>query len=328
LQNKTDITEKDLRENGGAVAADGKQRPEGKGGRPYETRQPSPKPSWLKKRIIPGGNIFRVKRLLRQEGLHTVCQEARCPNQAECFSGGTATFLLLGDTCTRNCAFCAVSPGLPKPLDPDEPARIARTIRKMGLTYAVLTSVTRDDLPDGGAGHFKETVQAVRRENPGTRIECLIPDFQGSEKALALLAQSRPEVLNHNLETVPRLYDRVRPGANYRRSLSIFWFLKQNFPEGLTKSGIMIGLGEDQKEVLALLEDLRERGCDLLTIGQYLQPGPEHYPVKRYVPPEEFRSWKTEALRLGFTAVASGPWVRSSFRAAGLFEKTMTARHH
>ena len=232
----------------------------------------------------------------------------------------------MGDRCTRNCAFCAVSPGLPEPLDLGEPVRIARAIRKMGLTYAVLTSVTRDDLADGGASHFRETVEAVCQENPMTRIECLIPDFQGSEKALNLLAESRPVVINHNLETVPRLYAEVRPGANYRRSLSIFWSLKQNFPAGFTKSGIMLGLGEQEKEILALLQDLRERGCTLLTIGQYLQPGPGHYPVKRYIMPEEFEAWGTEALKMGFKAVASGPWVRSSFRAAKLYEQALTER--
>jgi lipoyl synthase len=285
---------------------------------------PSPKPPWLKKRILPGRKIVWVKGLIQEAGLHTVCQEARCPNQAECFSGGTATFLLLGDRCTRNCAFCAVSPGLPEPPDPGESPRIARAIRKMGLAYAVLTSVTRDDLPDGGADHFRKTVLAIRRENPGTRIECLIPDFNGSEKALALVAESRPAVINHNLETVPRLYGEVRPGANYRRSLSIFWSLKQIFPEGLTKSGIMVGLGEEEEEIFSLFQELRERGCMLLTIGQYLQPGPGHYPVKRFVPPGEFDAWGREALKLGFKAVASGPWVRSSFQAARLYEQALT----
>ncbi|MBI5585467.1 MAG: lipoyl synthase [Deltaproteobacteria bacterium] len=298
----------------------------GRRGRVPENLPPQPKPPWLKKKIVPGQKIFWVKGLIQEEGLHTVCQEAHCPNQAECFSGGTATFLLMGDRCTRNCSFCAVSPGLPEPLDAAEPARVARAIRKMGLTYAVLTSVTRDDLPDGGGNHFKETVLAVRKENPQTRIECLIPDFQGSEKALAVLAESRPAVINHNLETVPRLYAEVRPGANYRRSLSIFWSWQQKFPAGLTKSGIMVGLGENEKEILALLEDLREQGCALLTIGQYLQPGPGYLPVKRYVAPEEFAAWGAAALKMGFKAVASGPWVRSSFQAARMYEQALTEK--
>jgi lipoic acid synthetase len=280
----------------------------------------------LKKRIITGGNILWIKGIVRDEALHTVCQEAGCPNQAECFSGGTATFLLMGERCTRHCAFCAVSPGPAAPLDPGEPVRIARAIRKMGLTYAVLTSVTRDDLPDGGANHFKNTVLAVRQENPLTRIECLIPDFQGSKKSLALLAESGPAVINHNLETVPRLYAPVRPGANYRRSLSIFWSLKQSFPEVPSKSGIMVGLGEKEDEIFSLFQDLREQGCELLTIGQYLQPGPGNYPVKRYVAPEEFEAWRTEALKMGFKAVASGPWVRSSFQAARLYQQALTER--
>lgn len=319
MQNKSDITW----EKPAKIPANRKPGTSGsREGHPADLR-PRPKPPWLKKKIVPGRHILWVKGLIQGAGLHTVCQEARCPNQAECFSDGTATFLLMGDHCTRNCAFCAVSPGLPEALDPGEPARVARIIRKMGLTYAVLTSVTRDDLPDGGANHFKETVLAVRNENPQARIECLIPDFQGSEKALALLAESRPAVINHNLETVPRLYAEVRPEANYRRSLSIFWFLKQNFPAGLTKSGIMVGLGESENEILGLFEDLREQGCALLTIGQYLQPGPGHPPVKRYVTPQEFAAWGTEALKIGFKAVASGPWVRSSFEAARLYEQAL-----
>ena len=296
-------------------------------GRPgsVRPRPPSvhPKPFWLKKKITGGSNILRVKGLVQQEGLHTVCQEARCPNQGECFSCGTATFLLMGNGCTRNCGYCAVRPGRPEPLDPQEPERIARAVQQLDLKYAVLTSVTRDDLADGGAAHFTNTVLAVRRTNPGIRVECLIPDFLGAERALSILGESRPEVVNHNLETVPRLYATVRPGANFRRSLSIFWFLKKQFPGILTKSGIILGLGEEEKELYALFQDLRERECDLLTIGQYLQPSAEHLPVKRYLPPEAFEHLAAEALKMGFKAVASGPYVRSSFQAAALYHQAV-----
>ncbi len=285
-----------------------------------------PKPAWLKKRMAAGPNILRIKGLIQQDGLHTVCQEARCPNQGECFSQGTATFLLMGDRCTRNCAFCAVSPGPPKPLEADEPDRVAAAIQKMGIQYAVLTSVTRDDLPDGGAEHFGRTVLAIREQVPGTTVECLIPDFQGRVESFQGVAESRPAVINHNMETVPRLYPLVRPGADYQRSLSLFNFLRNQFPEVLTKSGLMVGLGEKEAEVLAVLQELKNQGCNLLTIGQYLQPTPAHLPVRRYVRPAEFAAWEDKARKMGFEGVASGPLVRSSYRAASLYCQALSVR--
>ncbi len=279
------------------------------------------KPLWLKKKIPSAGSSAQVKALIRKGGLHTVCREAQCPNQGECFSRGTAAFLLMGDRCTRCCTFCAVSPGLPNPLNPDEPAEIARAVKKMGLSYAVLTSVTRDDLSDGGAGHFCETIEAIGRIVPQTQVECLIPDFQGSKSSLDLVARTDPAVINHNLETVERLYPSVRPGADFKRSLQLIGYLKETFPGLLTKSGIMVGLGETREETRRVLEDLRDQGCAILTIGQYLQPSPKHHPVVRYVPPDEFAGWEEEACQLGFKAVACGPFVRSSFEAEGLYAK-------
>jgi lipoyl synthase len=283
-----------------------------------------PKPAWLKKRMAAGQNILWIKGLIREDGLHTVCQEARCPNQGECFSQGTATFLLMGNHCTRNCTFCAVSTGPPNPLEADEPERVAVAIQKMGIRYAVLTSVTRDDLPDGGAEHFRRTVLAIKKQAPGTRVECLIPDFQGRKESLQGVADSRPAVINHNVETVPRLYALVRPGADYQRSLSVFAYLKNRAPEVPTKSGLMVGLGEQEAEILAVLQDLRMQGCTLLTIGQYLQPSPAHLPVRRYVPPAEFAAWEERARQMGFAGVASGPLVRSSFQAASLYWQALS----
>lgn len=286
-----------------------------------------PKPAWLRIRPAGGPGISRIKGLIQEGALHTVCQEARCPNQGECFSRGTATFLLMGSRCTRNCTFCAISAGPPEPLDKEEPRRVAVAIRRMGIHYAVLTSVTRDDLPDGGADHFRRTVLAVKEEAPGTLVECLIPDFQGLEEAYRCLADSRPEVINHNMETVSRLYARVRPGADYYRSLSLFDFLKKQAPEVMTKSGLMVGLGEEEEELLAVLQDLRNQGCRLLTIGQYLQPTPGNHPVRRYVPPAEFEAWAERALEMGFAGVAAGPLVRSSYQAAGLYRQALTKKH-
>ena len=220
-----------------------------------------------------GPNILWIKGLIQQSALHTVCQEARCPNQGECFSQGTATFLLMGNRCTRNCTFCAVPAGPPPPLEADEPEKVAAAIQKMGIQYAVLTSVTRDDLPDGGAEHFRRTVLAIKERAPGTLVECLIPDLQGREESLKGVAESRPAVINHNVETVPRLYALVRPEADYRRSLSLFSYLKNRNPEVLTKSGLMVGLGEHEAEVLAVLQELRNQGCRLLTLGQERPPG-------------------------------------------------------
>ena len=284
------------------------------------------KPSWLKKRIPLGLNPAKVKDLLFEGPLHTVCQEARCPNQGECFGRGSATFLLMGDRCTRNCSFCAVTSGLPDPLNEEEPMRIAQAVEALGLSFAVLTSVTRDDLPDGGAGHFNKVIEALRSRCPDTKIECLIPDFQGFERAWKSLAGAAPQVINHNIETISRLYPSVRPGAEYQRSLALLNYFKQNYPTILTKSGFMIGLGETPTEIRSLLQDLLEVGCRMVTIGQYLQPSPAHRPVSRYATPEEFKQWEEEALQIGFSAVASGPFVRSSYKAVELFEKALSPK--
>jgi lipoic acid synthetase len=278
------------------------------------------KPPWLKRRI-PGGEGFQsVQRLISEGGLHTVCQEAHCPNIGECFSQGTATFLILGDRCTRDCRFCAVAHGPLGPPDPAEPGRVAAAVRELGLRYAVITSVTRDDLPDGGAGHFAATMREVRRLNPAARVEVLVPDFQGSEEAVAAVLAAAPDVLNHNLETVPRLYPLVRPGADYRRSLQLLEQVRRSSPAVPSKSGLMLGLGEREDEVEEVLQDLLGAGCRLLTLGQYLQPSVNHLPVQRFIPPEAFESWRRRALRMGFTEVASGPLVRSSYHAGELFE--------
>jgi lipoic acid synthetase len=277
------------------------------------------KPPWLIKRLPVGPGMMRTLELLRAHQLHTVCQEALCPNQGECFSAGTATFLILGDRCTRRCRFCAVAKGDPSTPDPGEPERVAKTVQAMGLRFAVITSVTRDDLPDGGAEHFARTVRAIRDLCPNTGVEILVPDFNGDPRALEVVAAARPDVLNHNLETVPRIYPQVRPGAYYRRSLELLGAFKRLAPDILTKSGLMLGLGETRDEVREVMKDLRGIMCDGLTLGQYLSPSKEHMPVDRYVPPEEFHSLRHEALEMGFTAVASGPFVRSSYRAGEMF---------
>ena len=247
--------------------------------------------------------------------LHTVCQEARCPNQWECFSRNTATFLIMGDRCTRNCRFCAVLHGPRGEPDPEEPSRVAEAARSLGLDYVVVTSVTRDDLPDGGASLFAETIREIRRKKPGTDVEVLIPDFQGNERALALVLDAGPAVLNHNIETVERLYPEVRPGADYGRSLKLLERARTYSPAIPRKSGMMLGLGETAEEVRGTLRNLLEAGCMMLTLGQYLQPSESHLPVSRFVPPEEFETWRTVALDMGFSAVFSGPFVRSSYRA-------------
>ncbi len=257
--------------------------------------------------------------MLRKGGLHTVCEEALCPNQGECFSRGTATFLILGDRCTRDCRFCSVAHGPEGPPDPGEPLRVAEAVREMGLRYVVITSVTRDDLEDGGADLFARTIEEIRRGGAGTLVEVLIPDFQGDGRALARVLEARPDVLNHNLETVPRLYPSVRPGALYRRSLELLERAGKWHPAIRTKSGLMLGLGESREEIEGTLRNLRAAGCSLLTLGQYLQPSRKHLPVHRFVPPEEFESWRETALHLGFSEVASGPFVRSSYRAEAFF---------
>jgi lipoic acid synthetase len=280
----------------------------------------SEQPSWLWRRIPVEGEeaVRRVEHLLSNLGLHTVCQEALCPNLPECFGQGTATFLILGDVCTRNCRFCAVKKGRPQPPDPQEPERVAEAAARLGLQYVVVTSVTRDDLPDGGARHFAATIQAVRRRLPAARVEVLIPDFRGSLAALETVLEANPDVVNHNLETVPRLYPLIRPQADYRRSLGVLAWVKTWSPHITTKSGLMLGLGERTAEVLQVLYDLREARCDLLTLGQYLQPTERQDPVARYVPPEEFAGYRAKAEAMGFRGVVAGPLVRSSYQAGRL----------
>jgi len=289
---------------------------------PDAAPQPPPlrKPDWLKRRLPTGETFNEVRELIEAGKLHTVCQEAKCPNIWECYSHRTATFLILGERCTRNCRFCSVAAGLPEPLDLDEPGRVAEAVERMGLKYAVVTSVTRDDLPDGGAAHFAATIREIRRRVPGTEIEVLIPDFQGDRAALETVLRARPDVLNHNIETVPRLYSRVRPQADYRRSLELLRRAGESAPLIPTKSGLMLGLGEQPEEIRQTLQDLREVGCRILTLGQYLQPSPAHLPVEAYVPPEDFENWRKAALDLGFSEVASAPFVRSSYHAQKSFQ--------
>ncbi|MEN3184405.1 MAG: lipoyl synthase [Atribacterota bacterium] len=272
-------------------------------------------PSWIKRRFPPQEEWESVQRLLRTLALHTVCESARCPNIGECFRRGTATFLILGNVCTRSCRFCAVAKGTPGPLDPEEPERVAEAAQRLNLKHVVVTSVTRDDLPDGGAGHFAATIGAIRRVLPQATVEVLVPDFQGKEEALDTVLAARPDVLNHNVETVPRLYPSVRPQAHYERSLWLLKRAKEKAPGILTKSGLMVGLGETREEVEGVLRDLRGVQCDIVTIGQYLRPSVHHLPVAAYIPPEEFAYYREYALRLGFLGVASGPFVRSSYRA-------------
>ena len=283
----------------------------------------SPKPEWLKKRIPAGQVCKKVLSLLRDCQLHTVCQEAQCPNLAECFSRGTATFMILGDRCTRSCSFCAVRYDSPLPPDEGEPQRVAIAVEALGLRYVVITSVTRDDIPDGGALHFAKTIRTIRARMPNTRIEVLVPDFQGSEWALKVVMEAEPDVINHNIETVPRLYPEVRPQADYRRSMQLLKRCGEMDGRPVTKSGLMLGLGENPEEVLNVLKELLETGCQLLTVGQYLSPSSEHHQVIRFVPPEEFIKWEEIASRMGFMAVASGPFVRSSFKASEMFQKAL-----
>lgn len=278
-----------------------------------------PKPPWLKRRLEAGSTFQRVKGLIQQGQLHTVCQEALCPNQGECFSRGTATFLILGDRCTRNCRFCAVGHGPTEPPDPEEPIRVAQAASALGLRYVVVTSVTRDDLPDGGAAQFARTVREIRRAIPEARVEVLVPDLGGSEDALRTVLEAGPHVLNHNVETVPRLYPRVRPEADYGLSLELLKRVRALAPHIPTKSGLMLGLGEELGEVEGVLRDLLAVGCRMLTLGQYLRPSKEHLPVERYLPPEEFDSWRDKALEMGFFQVASGPFVRSSYHAVEMY---------
>jgi lipoic acid synthetase len=277
------------------------------------------KPQWLRRKLPTGPEYERVRSLLKDVALHTVCQEAKCPNQWECFSCKTATFLIMGPRCTRNCRFCAVEHGPLSPPDPGEPARVVEAASMLGLRYVVVTSVTRDDLEDGGASFFSETIRQIRDKIPDAQIEVLIPDFQGQGEALRKVVEARPDVLNHNIETVPRLYTSVRPGADYQRSLDLLRQVRDYDPSLLTKSGLMLGLGETSEEIRETLQDLLDVGCSLLTLGQYLQPSAEHLPVERFVPPEEFEKWRETALEMGFAQVASGPFVRSSYHAGSLY---------
>jgi lipoic acid synthetase len=282
-------------------------------------------PTWLWRSIShrEEDTTARMEKLLARVGVHTVCQEAHCPNIAECFGQGTATFMILGDTCSRGCRFCAVSRGKTMPPDPGEPRRVAAAAARLGLQHVVITSVTRDDLEDGGAGQFAATVRATRQRLPEAVIEVLVPDFRGSQRALESVLAAEPEILNHNVETVPRLYPSVRPGAGYRRSLGMLARAKQLAPGTATKSGLMLGLGERTAEVMRALYELRQMHCDLLTLGQYLQPTEGQLPVERFVSPEEFDGYRTKAERLGFRGVAAGPLVRSSHRAGTLWRQAL-----
>ncbi|MBK1716612.1 lipoyl synthase [Thiocystis violacea] len=276
-----------------------------------------PKPSWIRAKAPVGPGVARIKKLLRESKLATVCEEAMCPNLGECFNQGTATFMILGDVCTRRCPFCDVAHGRPVPVDPDEPGHLAESIAIMGLRYVVITSVDRDDLRDGGAGHFADCLRAVRARTPDTRLEILVPDFRGREAvALARFGDDAlPDVFNHNLETVPRLYRETRPGADYAGSLRLLQSFKASQPSIPTKSGIMLGFGETPEEVLAVMRDLRAHGCDMLTLGQYLQPSRDHLPVRRYWTPDEFDELRRLGEAMGFSSVASGAMVRSSYHA-------------
>ncbi len=274
-----------------------------------------PKPEWLKVRFPAGTGYDRIRDLMRAKELHTVCEEARCPNIGDCWSRGTATFMILGDTCTRSCGFCAVKTGRPGVHDTGEPARVALAVRDMGLRHAVVTSVNRDELPDGGAAIFADTIRWIRRLSPETTIEVLIPDFKGNREALATVMAAQPEILNHNTETVPRLYRRVRPQADYAQSLEVLRRARELDPGALTKSGVMVGLGETFDELVQVFADLAAQDVDILTVGQYLQPTPNHLPIDRYWHPDEFAALKERALALGFRHVEAGPLVRSSYHA-------------
>jgi lipoic acid synthetase len=278
-------------------------------------KAPAPKPEWLKARAPVGENYHELKRLARSLNLHTVCESAQCPNIGECWHHKTATFMMLGNVCTRRCGFCAVPKGRPEPIDFDEPRRVAQAIGELGLEHAVITSVNRDDDLVGGARAFALVIEEVRRLNPACRVEVLVPDFQGNVEAIRLVVEARPAVLNHNTETVPRLYRTVRPGARIERSFRLLEYAKELAPESVTKSGVMVGLGETTEELLEVFRGLAAVGCDILTIGQYLRPSRDHLPIARMYVPKEFAELKAEAMRMGFRHVESGPLVRSSYHA-------------
>ena len=278
-------------------------------------RVPAPKPDWLKARAPVGENYHDLKRLARSLNLHTVCESAHCPNIGECWHNKTATFMMLGNLCTRRCGFCAVPKGRPEPIDLDEPRRVAEAVAALGLEHAVITSVNRDDDLVGGARVFAMVIDEIRRQAPGCRVEVLIPDFQGNRAAIQTVVDARPEVLNHNTESVPRLYRVVRSGARYERTLELLRYAKELNPAGVTKSGVMVGLGEETRELVEVFRDLARVHCDILTIGQYLRPSRDHLPMARLYTPREFAELKTEALKMGFRHVESGPLVRSSYHA-------------
>ncbi len=273
------------------------------------------RPDWLKVRLPTGPTYENLQRLMRSKELHTVCEEAHCPNMAECWGAGTATFMILGETCTRSCGFCAVKTGRPGVVDSDEPARVGDAVARMSLGHAVVTSVNRDELPDGGASIFADTIREIRLQSPGTTVEVLIPDFLGKPEALDAVIDAKPEVLSHNVETVARLYSRVRPQARYERSLGVLRRIAERAPEIVCKTGIMLGLGETKDEVVATMRDIVAEGAHVLTIGQYLRPSPMHLPIERYWTPEEFASLRDEGMTMGFRHVESGPLVRSSYHA-------------
>ena len=293
------------------------ERPRSRGRSEANTSVPidRSRPAWLKVRLPTGPQVEQLRTLMRSKDLHTVCEEARCPNMAECWGAGTATFMILGDTCTRSCGFCAVKSGRPTELDLEEPARVGDAVARMSLQHAVVTSVNRDELADGGAAIFAETIREIRRRSPGTTIEVLIPDFRGVVEALDVVLDARPEILNHNTETVARLYPRVRPQAVYARSLEVLRHTKRSAPDLVCKSGIMVGLGETRDEVVLTMRDIRDQGTDILTIGQYLRPSPQHLPIERYWAPQEFDELRDLGMAMGYRHVESGPLVRSSYHA-------------
>ena len=278
-------------------------------------------PTWLRKKAPDPSVLLYIKSLLDELGLHSICESAECPNQGECFAEGTVTFLVLGNVCTRNCRFCAVTKGIPQAPDEQEPKKIAEAVKRLGLTYVVITSVTRDDLPDNGANHFSKIVREVNSASPLTIVELLISDLQGSTQAITDITNSLPQVINHNIETVPRLYPAVRPKAHYQRSLEVLHTIKSINSSIVTKSGLMLGMGEDRHELLQVLVDLRKVDCDLITLGQYFPPSKSHYPLSRFVTPGEFEEIKHIALDIGFRGVLSGPFVRSSYNAYQLFQE-------
>lgn len=290
-----------------------------------KTTQRQPRPDWLRVRVKASEDTQFIEKLLDRLKLHTVCREANCPNRYECYASGTATFMILGAECTRNCRFCNVHKSTPTAVDADEPRHVAEAVKEMKLKHVVITSVTRDDLPDGGAGHFAETIRKIRTLTPKVTIEVLIPDLQGDRDALQKVVDAKPEIINHNIETVPRLYPEVRAMADYKQSLELLQRVKEMDPEILTKSGVMVGLGETPEETEQTFRDLRDHGCELLTVGQYLAPSKNHYPVQEYVTPEQFEKYKASAEAMGFTAVASAPLVRSSYHAHALFDESQVS---